>query len=181
MKRKKVCLTDLSMKLESKGLQKHEWWWKIYLWEDISPHDICNQWLPAVCNISQNSSSKILHAKNTAACRRYKHHSNPWHPPVNSTFINMSIHNHTMNSISDYTKNDAHNISQKTWIVQSWTTHVLPTGFFSMRSSVGGSVASARAPSVSIIKLTHKSCHTSHNSQSKLSWTHKRKRKDMLL
>lgn len=102
--KREVCLTDLSMKLKSKGPQKHEWWWRIYLWEDISPHDICNQWFPAICHISQNSFCKILDAEHTAACRRYKHHSNPWHPPDNSKFMNMSIHNHTMNCISETTQ-----------------------------------------------------------------------------
>jgi len=33
-----------------------------------------------------------------------------------------------------------------------------PTGDLCIRWSVGGSVARARAPSVSMIRLTHKSC-----------------------
>jgi hypothetical protein len=38
------------------------------------------------------------------------------------------------------------------------SSYTLPTGFFNIRSSVGGSVASARAPRVSMIKFTHNSC-----------------------
>ena len=34
----------------------------------------------------------------------------------------------------------------------------LPTGSLSINSSYGGSVASAKAPRVSMIKFTHKSC-----------------------
>lgn len=34
----------------------------------------------------------------------------------------------------------------------------LPTGGLSIKSAVGGSVANARAPRVSMIMLTHKSC-----------------------
>jgi hypothetical protein len=37
-------------------------------------------------------------------------------------------------------------------------TYTLPIGFLNIRSSVGGSVASASAPRVSMIKFTHSSC-----------------------
>jgi hypothetical protein len=44
---------------------------------------------------------------------------------------------------------------------------ILPTGFLSIRSSVGSSVASARAPNVSMIRLIHKSCSNKTKRQSK--------------
>jgi len=40
-----------------------------------------------------------------------------------------------------------------------------PTGDLRIRLSVGGSVASASAPSVSMIRLTHKSCTKEHVHQ----------------
>jgi hypothetical protein len=46
-------------------------------------------------------------------------------------------------------------------------THVLPTGFKSMRSSVGGSVASASAPRVSMIRFTHNNCQNSNTQHVK--------------
>jgi len=41
-------------------------------------------------------------------------------------------------------------------------SNLRPTGDLRIRLSVGGSVASARAPSVSMIRLTHKSCTQDH-------------------
>lgn len=38
-------------------------------------------------------------------------------------------------------------------------TYVAPTGFSFISSSEGGSVARAKAPKVSMIKLTHSNCH----------------------
>lgn len=44
-------------------------------------------------------------------------------------------------------------------------TNLLPTGGLCIRWSVGGSVASARAPRVSMIRLTHSSCQPTSPSK----------------
>ena len=65
---------------------------------------------------------------------------------------------------------------EKHWKEPSTLPYLRPTGDLRMRWSVGGSVANASAPRVSMIKLTHKSCRKNTYYLSKIKNLYERQR-----
>lgn len=100
---------------------------------------------------------QIINSRNTTLINFIK-----WYKYVTYLYQQVPPHNVCYKRLPDTETNDFHkSIINWTFFLEHLKKkkkHLRPTGFLSMRWSVGGSVANARAPRVSMMRFTQSSC-----------------------